>query len=104
MMTIPSLLAVVLGSTGENWSQFRGSDQSGRSGETGIPLKWSLAEKKIAWETPIPGESWSSPIVWGDRVFVTTATDGGTSCRVISVDRKSGKVLWNTEVFTQKTL
>jgi outer membrane protein assembly factor BamB len=88
---------------GDNWPQFRGSDQSGRSGESGIPLKWSATEN-VAWKTPIPGESWSSPIVWGDRVFLTTTTDGGKSCRVLSIDRKSGKVLWNKEVFTQKTL
>jgi hypothetical protein len=49
----------------------------------------------------LPGESWSSPIVWGDQVFVTTATDGGESCRVLALDRKSGAILWNKEVFKQ---
>ena len=87
----------------DDWPQFRGNDQSGLSGETGIPSKWSATEN-IAWKTPIPGESWSSPIVWRDRVFLTTATDGGKSCRVFSLDGKSGRVLWNKEVFTQKTL
>ena len=87
----------------DNWSQFRGDDQSGRSAETGVPLHWSATEN-IAWKTTIPGESWSSPIVWGDRVFLTTATDGGKSCHVLSLDRKSGKILWDKEVFTQPTL
>jgi len=87
----------------ENWPQFRGADHSGRSGEMKLPLKWSETEN-VAWKTPISGDSWSSPIVWGDRVFVTTATDGGRSCRVLALDRKSGQVLWDKEVFTQKTL
>lgn len=55
----------------------------------------------MLWKTSIPGESWSSPIVWGDRVFVTTATDAGESCRVLSLDRQTGKILWNKEVFKQ---
>ena len=85
---------------GENWPQFRGSTGQGHSLETGLPLKWSASEN-IAWRTALPGEGWSSPIVWGDRVFVTTATDGGESCRVIALNRKSGTVLWNKEVFKQ---
>ena len=84
----------------ENWPQFRGPTGQGHSSETGLPLKWNASEN-IAWRTALPGESWSSPIVWGDRVFVTTATDGGESCRVIALDRKSGNVLWNKEVFKQ---
>jgi outer membrane protein assembly factor BamB len=70
------------------------------SSETGLPARWSATEQ-VAWKTPIPGESWSSPIVWGDRVFVTTATEGGSSCRVLSLDRKTGSLLWNKEVFQQ---
>lgn len=47
--------------------------------------------------------AWSSPIVHGDRVFLTAAAEGGASCRVISVDARSGKVLWDREVFRQGT-
>jgi outer membrane protein assembly factor BamB len=84
----------------EPWPQFRGPNTQGRSAETGLPLRWSATEN-IAWKTDIPGESWSSPIVWADRVFVTTATEGGHSCRVLALDRRSGAVLWNKEVFRQ---
>jgi outer membrane protein assembly factor BamB len=49
----------------------------------------------------IPGESWSSPIIWGDLVFVTTAIDNGQNCQVISLESKTGKVLWNKQVFQQ---
>jgi outer membrane protein assembly factor BamB len=85
-----------------NWPQFRGPNTQGHSAETNLPLKWSATEN-IAWKTELPGESWSSPIVWGDRVFVTTATDAGASCRVLALDRNSGAIRWNTELFRQPT-
>lgn len=84
----------------ENWPQFRGPTGQGISSEKNLPTKWSAAEN-VAWKTLIPGESWSSPIVWENRVFVTTATDNGASCRVLSLDRRSGAVLWDKEVFRQ---
>lgn len=85
----------------ENWPGFRGPTRQGVSTETGLPLTWS-ATNNVAWKAAIPGEGWSSPIVWGDRVFVTTATDEGVSCRVLAVNRLDGRLLWNTEVFTQQ--
>jgi len=84
----------------DNWPQFRGPNGQGVTAETGLPLHWSDSEN-VAWKREIPGESWSSPIVWGERLFLTTATDNGQSCRVLAVDRKSGEILWNNEVFTQ---
>src|SRR5687767_15833784 len=79
-----------------NWPGFRGPTGQGISTEIGLPLRWS-AESNVVWKTAIPGQGWSSPIVWGDRVFVTSATDNGTSCRVMSLDRNSGTILWNNE-------
>jgi outer membrane protein assembly factor BamB len=84
----------------EDWPQFRGQGTRGVSAETGLPLLWSAMDN-VAWKAAIPGESWSSPIVWGDRVFLTTATDGGASCRVLSLDRRTGKILWDKEAFRQ---
>lgn len=84
----------------ENWSQFRGPNSQGRSAETGLPLTWSPNEN-VAWKTTIPGESWSSPIVWEDRVFVTSATEEGQSCRLLCLDRMSGDALWDKEVLRQ---
>ena len=91
--------AVVIGRA-ENWPGFRGPTRQGVSTETGLPLQWS-AESNVVWKTPIAGTGWSSPIIWEDRIFVTTATDNGSSCRIISLDAKSGKILWDKEVFTQ---
>ncbi len=84
----------------EDWPQFRGPGGQGVATETNLPLKWS-ADANIAWKTSLPGDAWSSPVVWGDRVFVTTATDNGESCRVLALDRKSGKILWDKEAFKQ---
>ncbi len=70
------------------------------STETGLPLRWSASEN-VTWKTGIPGEGWSSPIVWGERVFVTTATNEGRTLRLLCLDRTTGKVLWNREVLTQ---
>jgi len=50
----------------------------------------------------VPGAGWSSPIVSGDRVFVTTATEEGVSCRVLAFDRRRGALLWTTEALRQK--
>ena len=86
----------------ENWPRFRGPTGQGVSGDANVPLEWD-ATKNVAWRTEIPGEGWSSPVVWGDRVFVTAATEGGASCRVICVDAKGGKLLWDREVFKQPT-
>ncbi len=98
--TLFLLVAALLRVDAGNWPQFRGPDGQGHSPETSIPTTWS-ASQGIAWKTPIPGESWSSPIVQGCHVFVTTATDNGESCRVLALDRDSGRILWNTEVFRQ---
>ena len=83
-----------------NWPQFRGPTTQGRSVETDVPLRWS-ATNNVLWKTPIPGESWSSPIVWNDRLFVTTATDNGQTCRVLALEARSGRVLWDKAVFQQ---
>lgn len=85
----------------ENWPRFRGPSGQGASTETGLPLTWSPTEN-IAWKAEIPGEGWSSPIVWNDSVFVTATTDEGKSCRIICVNRKTGEVEWDREVFQQE--
>ena len=100
-VTVATALLVMTGPLqAENWPQFRGAGGQGVLSEKNLPLKWSATEN-VAWRTELPGESWSSPVVWGERVFVTTATDNGESCRVLALERKTGKILWNKEVFKQ---
>ena len=102
MKTILAGFCLAAGTTLEaaNWPQFRGPTGQGISTDKNPPLTWSATEN-IAWKTELPGQSWSSPIIWGERVFVTTATENGASCRVLALDRKSGKILWDKEVFQQ---
>lgn len=89
-------------SRAENWPGFRGPIRQGISQEKNLPVEWS-AGSNVAWKTPVPGLGWSSPIVFGHRVFVTSATEEGVSFRLICFDRRTGAVLWNKQVFRQKT-
>jgi len=84
----------------ENWPCFRGPTRQGISNEKNIPVEWNRTSN-IVWKTPVPGEGWSSPVVFGDRVFVTTATDKGASFRLLCLDRLSGTVLWDKQVHRQ---
>jgi len=87
----------------ENWPCFRGPSRQGISTAAQLPLRWSATDG-VAWKTPLPGAGWSSPIVWGDRIFITTATDGGTSCHLLCLNAATGAVLWDVEVFQQEVL
>jgi outer membrane protein assembly factor BamB len=86
----------------QDWPRFRGPTGQGHSEETGLPLSWD-ATTNVAWKTALPGEGWSSPVVWGDRVFLTAATDAGKSCHVLCLNAADGRVLWDTTVFDQPT-
>jgi outer membrane protein assembly factor BamB len=66
------LLGLPCVASGEEWPQFRGPGGSGSSNEAKLPAEWS-AEKNLAWKVDAPGRGWSSPIVWGDKVFLTAA-------------------------------
>ncbi len=85
----------------ENWTRFRGDNGQGISSETNLPVEWSTIQNVI-WKTEIPGEGWSSPIVYDDHIFLTTATEEGQLCHVICVDRKTGDIAWNKEVHRQE--
>jgi outer membrane protein assembly factor BamB len=84
----------------EDWPGWRGPTYQGISAEKDLPVRWS-ARENVAWKTAIPGLGWSSPIVFGDRVFVTAASEDGVRCHVICLDRLSGRILWDKEVFEQ---
>ncbi len=109
VMRIIQLLACLLllltfsrGADAENWTRFRGPNGQGVSSESDLPVKWSASEN-VAWKTSIPGSGWSSPIVYDNHIFLTTTTEEGVSCRVLSVNRKDGSIEWNTEVHRQET-
>ena len=89
----------------ENWPQFRGPDGQGHSSAVNLPTEWSDT-KNALWQTPIPGEGWSSPVVWGGRIFLTTAVPSDEvknqySLRTLCLAGDTGKVLWDVEVFKE---
>jgi len=85
----------------EDWPQFRGPGGEGHSAEKDLPLQWSESQN-ILWKTPIAGRGWSSPVVSGGRVWLTTAVErqGNASLRVLAYDVQSGREVVNVEVFS----
>src|SRR4030095_917925 len=96
------LLLLILILPLSDWPQFRGPTGQGHSDEQGLPLNWSETTN-VRGKVAIPGRGWSSPVVQGDRIWLTTATDEGKSLRAISVDRNNGAILLNVEVFRLKS-
>lgn len=83
----------------EDWPEFRGPGGQGHSVERGLPLQWGEG-KNVAWKTPVAGLGWSSPVVAGGRVWMTTAVDQrGISLRALAFDVASGREVVNVEVF-----
>jgi outer membrane protein assembly factor BamB len=80
-----------------DWPAWRGPAGTGVSDERGVPIEWSASEN-ITWKTPLPDQGNSTPIVWGDRVFVTQALEKGARRTVMCFDRGDGKLLWQGEV------
>jgi hypothetical protein len=63
----------------DNWPQFRGAKSTGVvDGDANLPTTWSATEN-VAWKTDTPGRGWSSPVVWGDQIFLTTVINSGES-------------------------
>ena len=113
-------LGLAADARGSHWSQWRGAQGSGVSSETGLPAAWNPDSAR--WKTALPGRGHSSPIIWGNRVFLTAELQGpvipgakapkhimngeefkhpdssgaehGHTLKVICLDRDSGKILW----------
>jgi outer membrane protein assembly factor BamB len=91
---------------GDDWPQFRGPTSQGIAPPGHYPVEWSTG-KNVAWRKPIPGKGWSSPIVHGGFVYLTTAVavEGSNrrdqSLRALCLNAKTGETIWDTEVFRQ---
>jgi len=75
LMASAVLIALMASVRADNWPQWRGPGGQGVSTERALPLEWA-ADRNIAWKTELPGSGVSSPIVWGDRIFVTAVVEG----------------------------
>jgi outer membrane protein assembly factor BamB len=87
---------LTLPASAEDWPRWRGPDGNAVSCDGGLPAEWG-ADKNIAWRTELPGEGVSSPIVCGERIFLTAAFDNGMRRAVICLDRDTGRIVWTRE-------
>ena len=96
-----------------DWPQFRGPGGRGQSAQTGLPTTWD-AETKIVWKTDLPGPGASSPVAWGDRIYVTCYTGYGVQAddpgdadqlkrHLVCLDQADGRILWNVEQAATQT-
>jgi len=91
------LLAVTTSAAAGDWPQWRGPQGTGVADEQGVPTEWSATEN-VTWKTPLPDEGNSTPIVFGDRVFITQATESGRRRAVMCFDRADGQLLWDRAI------
>jgi outer membrane protein assembly factor BamB len=93
ILVLPVVVAVAVGQD-QNWAYWRGPSGQGYADDIKAPLVWS-EKQNIVWKTALPGKGNSSPIIWGERIFLTASKGkAGTERMVLCVDRKSGKILW----------
>lgn len=83
---------------GDSWPQFRGPTGHGVSDSTGLPTEWS-EDQNVAWKTEIHGRAWSSPVVLGNQIWLTTATPDGRQLFAICVDKDTGKIVHDLKLF-----
>ncbi len=112
-LALACMTVIVLAATGlaDNWPAWRGVDGQGQSSEKGLPLTWSTKEN-VRWKAPLPDAGCSTPVIWGERIFLTQAsekttwppkgTQGGLAVArkrsLICFDRTNGKILWQKDV------
>lgn len=90
-------LAVVPAVRADNWPAWRGADGTGISRERGLPVTWSKTQN-IRWKMPLPEPGNSTPIIWGDHVFLTQSLDKGKRRALLALHRADGRKLWQREV------
>jgi outer membrane protein assembly factor BamB len=98
LVAVGALLAASGLCVAEDWTEFRGPSGTGHATAENLPLEWSETHG-VAWKTPIHGRGWSSPVVLGDQVWLTTATPDGKRLSALALDRESGRVLFDQVIF-----
>ncbi len=79
------------------WPGFRGPTGQGHARQSDLPLEWNKDGKNIVWRMPVPGKGNSSPVVWGDRIFLTSSDETGKERAVHCFSRQDGKLLWTAK-------
>jgi outer membrane protein assembly factor BamB len=96
-----ALCCVVSPAAADEWPAWRGPRGDGVSDEKNIPLHWGKTDK-VHWKAAIPGRGYSSPIIWGERIFLTTCLEKDLKRMLLCLDRADGKMLWQRVVLTSK--
>lgn len=82
----------------ENWPNLHGPRHNSQTDSVRLPVKWSENEN-ITWKTAIHDSGWSSPVVWGNQIWLTTATDDGKQSFAICIEKTSGKILFDLKLW-----
>src|SRR5947208_2123767 len=86
-------ISVSVSASAENWPNWRGPNFNGSTADKNLPAKFSSSEN-VAWSVSMPGPSASTPVIWQDRVFVSSGDKTEQTLVALCLDRSSGKVLW----------
>ncbi len=81
-----------------NWPRWRGPLENGHSTETALPVEWSPSN--IVWKANLPGNGQSSPVIWGDQIFLTAALEKGKERLVLCLSQKTGEIVWQHAAWT----
>ena len=84
--------------TDESWWQFRGPRGDGHAAAVNLPKNWNES-KNVTWKTPIHDRGFSSPVIWGKKIWLTTATEDGRKLFGVCVDKNTGKILYDLHLF-----
>ncbi len=96
LVTLSVVASAVPAFAETNWTQFRGPNGRGHSEATGLLQKWD--ESNVLWKTPLKGSGQSSAVNWGDRIFLTSASDDGTERYVMGISATDGKIVWEETI------
>ncbi len=98
-IAILTILPLLAANVFANWPEFRGPTRDGHAAaDAKFPTEWSET-KNVAWKTPIHGKGWATPVVWGDQIWLTTATEDGKKQSAICIDKSTGKILYDKVLF-----
>lgn len=102
LLFITGLYSCSNSQTTSSWTQFRGDNLSGISANP-VPVKWNDSTN-IEWKTPIHGEGWSSPVIFGNQVWITTANEDGKALFGVCVDFSTGKTIYDIKLIEPDTV